>query len=91
MAEIESNLNERTLGELIVRQVYFPRAGEEVEVTLPGNYAIAVIPPNGEYRAKVVKGDRRATIRKGSSTWTWENVYFVSDTAGVYADVAIGF
>ena len=91
MAGIEDNLNAAGLGEVIVKEVYFPRAGEEVEVVLPGDYAVSTPSPSGDYRARVVKGNRRAVIRKGPTSWTWETAYFVSNIADVFVDIAVGF
>ena len=91
LADVEKSLNRSGLGEIIHRNVYFPRSGEDVLLVLDNPYSETEQPPNGNYRVKVVQGNRRANIRRGSGTWTWETVYFVSDTDDVYADIAIEF
>lgn len=90
LADVEAILNGVGLGEIIVRNVHFPRAGEDVLVDIPSPYGQEEPVPVG-YRAQVIQGDRRAEIRKGATDWTWETAYFISDTGDVYVDIAINY
>lgn len=88
LADLERSLNRSGLGEIIIKNVHFPRGGEEVLVDIPSPYGENE-PVPVSYRVQVVQGNRRAIIRSGSTDWTWETAYFVSDTDDVYADIAI--
>jgi len=88
--KIVDAINTLGLGESVERNVYFETAGQEVAVPLSDPY-VETSPVPADYAFKVVQGDRRAVIRKGSTTWTAEYAYFVSNTGGIYADIAILF
>lgn len=88
LADIEDILNRTGLGEIVVRNVHFPAAGNEVTVDIPSPYGQDK-PVPVSYRAQIIQGNRRSIIRAGSTDWTWETAYFVSDTDNVYADIAI--
>lgn len=75
------------LGELILRDVYFERAGEDVEIPYSNPYRGDPIPTG--YRSKTITGDRRGIVRKGATSWTTTTVYFISDTAGITADIVL--
>ncbi len=89
--DIERDVDTRGLGEHIERNLYFENAGEELAVALTSPYIETAILPDGNYRARVVQGDRRAVVRKGSTAWTKDYAYFVSNIADVYVDIAIHY
>ena len=67
----------------------FPTAGQEVTISFTNPYSQDPIPIGHTFI--IVSGDRRAKIRKGPTTWTASNAYFVADTSGVRADIRLQF
>lgn len=87
---LRHDFDSRGLGEVVKQNVSFTTAGVEVSVDITADNTWGVV-PIGDFRYRVVNGDRRGVIRKGGTDWTATTAYFVSSVDGLYADLAILF
>ena len=86
---LESDIDQRGLGEYIERNVHFPTAGIPVLIATSQPYNEAV--PTGQYRVRVIQGDRRAVIRLADEDYDYDSISFVCNTSDVWADIAIQY